>query len=619
MKKLLKLTMMLFITGALILGVSKIDFHVSAEEVTKFRVITGNGKNLGDEVAIGNEHFYIISNNGYKVRMLAKYNLDVDMACGKELLKSSKENLKGTYVFCPQGAEKRTGTNIQKEGIGVPNEDTSAGFIGVPFTTEDHVKKIYDSNSYDIYSGSTIETYVNKYVNSIKKNYGISVKGDLFSYDDMLILIRSIYQVAYNNDLFNSEDEEKAREILKPYMKYFDSFYWTKVEQNYTSVDNIEYNLRINTIYDRFGDALDYYDISGVRPILEVDADMIDYKVKTHCKDNICFTDNDADEKISISDEICVGKECFYVLSNNGYQVKMLSMFNLDLGYNCRMELIKSKAKHIMPSASCSIIPSTYKQTNKTLVNPLSSIGYRYYDTMYGVVEYANEQNYGNKPNSYNGSLAKQFVEKYVEYLKTISNKDFTGTLIRLSDIEDALDESIVYTNSIGVKSLTSLENTSSILKSKDFENLGAEAYPYPLIALTKGIPDWLFNTNYWTRTAGDNEYSVIGVASLGIGGSVEVDTYEYLGIRPLITIPTEIIETGNITISACYICDDELVWTDKPGSSCKLNSDIKTQGMCVNNPKTGIRKIVIISLIVASIMVLGYVLYRRHNRFENV
>lgn len=68
-----------------------------------------------------------------------------------------------------------------------------------------------------------------------------------------------------------------------------------------------------------------------------------------------------------------------------------------------------------------------------------------------------------------------------------------------------------------------------------------------------------------------------------------------------------------------CYECDDELIWTNDPKDNCKLNDDIKSQGMCVNNPKTGITKTILIILIVASFAILGVVLYNRRNRFSKI
>ena len=61
-KKLLYIVLILFT----FIGVA------NAEKCT---VVTGSGKNIGDEIACGTEHFYVISNDGENVKMLAKYNL----------------------------------------------------------------------------------------------------------------------------------------------------------------------------------------------------------------------------------------------------------------------------------------------------------------------------------------------------------------------------------------------------------------------------------------------------------------------------------------------------------------------------------------------------------------
>ena len=41
----------------------------------KCNVISGTGKNIGDEIVCGTEHFYVLENDGNTVKMLAKYNL----------------------------------------------------------------------------------------------------------------------------------------------------------------------------------------------------------------------------------------------------------------------------------------------------------------------------------------------------------------------------------------------------------------------------------------------------------------------------------------------------------------------------------------------------------------
>ena len=49
--------------------------YVNAEKSCD--VVVGDGKSIGSEIACGNEHFYVIGNDGDTIRMLAKYNLYV--------------------------------------------------------------------------------------------------------------------------------------------------------------------------------------------------------------------------------------------------------------------------------------------------------------------------------------------------------------------------------------------------------------------------------------------------------------------------------------------------------------------------------------------------------------
>ena len=46
---------------------------VSAKEVC--RVVSGDGKEIGSEIACGTEHFNIIESTDNEIKMLAKYNL----------------------------------------------------------------------------------------------------------------------------------------------------------------------------------------------------------------------------------------------------------------------------------------------------------------------------------------------------------------------------------------------------------------------------------------------------------------------------------------------------------------------------------------------------------------
>ena len=75
MKKLLT-----FLITFLIFTVS-----VSASQCT---VENGNGKNIGDEIVCGSEHFYVIDNSNDQIKMLSKYNLYI----GETFYKTTKNS-----------------------------------------------------------------------------------------------------------------------------------------------------------------------------------------------------------------------------------------------------------------------------------------------------------------------------------------------------------------------------------------------------------------------------------------------------------------------------------------------------------------------------------------------
>lgn len=53
---------------------------IGITNAAKCNVVSGTGKNIGDEIACGTEHFYVISNDGTNVKMLSKYNLLAGMS-----------------------------------------------------------------------------------------------------------------------------------------------------------------------------------------------------------------------------------------------------------------------------------------------------------------------------------------------------------------------------------------------------------------------------------------------------------------------------------------------------------------------------------------------------------
>ena len=56
---------------------------IGMTNAAKCNVISGTGKNIGDEIACGTEHFYVVSNDGVTVKLLSKYNLLAGMTYEK--------------------------------------------------------------------------------------------------------------------------------------------------------------------------------------------------------------------------------------------------------------------------------------------------------------------------------------------------------------------------------------------------------------------------------------------------------------------------------------------------------------------------------------------------------
>ncbi len=593
MKKLFKSILLVFTFFILSLS-------VNAKEAKFIDVITGTGKTFGDEVAIGDEHFYVLSYDGEEIRLLAKYGLDIDLECEPNL-KSGKENTKNSYDPSPTCKIRPNPTGLQSSKV--DGEYTGDGaIIGIPYITN---KKYGEYPS--AYKGSLAEEYVNKYVELLKKKYNVDVTGDLVNAIDMNRM--EIY-LPRSAALFTSN----APTIPENMRWFFSLNYWTRVAYDYDRVE----------VANKYGyfDSYDVMDVTAVRPVIVVSADNLKGESpKEICKDNICFTDNDGDGKVSMSDKICVNKECFYVLQNTGYEVKMLARYNLEIGSTCIPDYgygnTNLQANSYGPSTICSVIAQASRIQDKNAKGFIGDYGFD--AEIYGVTEFANEVVSGNMCSSYKGSLAKEYVDGYVEYLKKISKIEFKGSLLKIEDIEDAIDDELI-SYEMARSNFTTQKLEFPSLSIKRFEENKKSNYGFINLFEDEKVPTWLYSSSYWTRTSLD-EYDLMAIISVGASAPMDCEVNDMFGIRPLITIPIEAIPTSEkvIDTSACYECDGELVWTDKPSKSCKKDELITSKGMCVNNPKTGIRKYVVISLIVALSMVLGYVLYRRYNRFGRI
>lgn len=82
-----------------------LPFMVNAKEYCK--VLNGNGKDIGSEIACGTEHFYIVDSNKDEVKMLAKNNLYAGLITYKEEIDMSNETRTIQDVYLDLISEKK--------------------------------------------------------------------------------------------------------------------------------------------------------------------------------------------------------------------------------------------------------------------------------------------------------------------------------------------------------------------------------------------------------------------------------------------------------------------------------------------------------------------------------
>ena len=181
--------------------------------------------NVGDEITIGTESFYVLSNENNVVRALAKYNLDVGYDC-VNYVKTEKENPTGI-----QNAEDKGSSGSRNIGTGKGT---------VPFSSG-------DTN----YNNSSIKGYVDTYANYLVNNYGIELTADLITKEE---LEKFGFEWSYGNTGINSK-----------YKWLYSTSYWTKTNWGANNVIYVTYDSFFNRI-EPHNDAL-----WGVRPVINFD------------------------------------------------------------------------------------------------------------------------------------------------------------------------------------------------------------------------------------------------------------------------------------------------------------------------------------------------------------
>ena len=186
----------------------------------------------------------------------------------------------------------------------------------------------------------------------------------------------------------------------------------------------------------------------------------------------------------TVGSEICIDKECFYVISSDNNNVSMISKYNLYVGGEYD--------------------GTTWTEYNeeKTGLQNVNMIGQTADETYpyRGTTVFSSDEQKGDNYSSYKGSIAEQYVNNYKLYLETSRVTIQEAHLVTKNE-------------------LTSLGCSTSNYSCKESEY------------------QWIYSTSYWTGFTG-NTYFIWTVSSNGelnvMNFYSNTSTY---GIRPVITI----------------------------------------------------------------------------------
>ena len=392
---------------------------------------------------VGSECFYIISNDGTTVSMLSKYNLHV---------LGTYYNGTGQYDLYGDSA-----TGIQDPlMLGFVSDSNVYGGVGY-FSETNYWNSSSNFPSYVYNSNSLLYKYVEKYKSHLLEQGATINSARLISYEEL---------VSLGCDVTNKTCSSAPSWV-------YSSSYWTGSASDNSNL----YYARTNMMFDaRLYNFSCYF---GVRPVIEIlEEDIVNpFEVKV-----VSGNVNTA------GSEVCLGTECFYVLSSTNDSVTMLSKYNLYVGNSVDEEW------NITPLS------------NPTGIQDKRALGW-YEEDDGPVFPVIGTVSFGEDGSTYETSTIKGNVDDYGDYLRSLG---FDITSSRLL----SFDEIIKFPHETGVEH----GNTEYYFSDSN---------------------SWIRSTSYWVwDTDGNSVYRMDSLGNLYI----DDPTYEEeLGVRPVITVSKSI------------------------------------------------------------------------------
>ena len=217
--------------------------------------------------------------------------------------------------------------------------------------------------------------------------------------------------------------------------------------------------------------------------------------------------------------EICIKGECFYIMSNDGSTIKMLSKYNLHVG----SEVISSQT-------GTAIENPTKIQSSTAIGYKLNKSGTSVAYPFIGTTGFSASSYWQNKVTSY-----PAYVYDYnsIPYNHIIDYR--------------------VYLNNNGLRT-----NDVRLISHDELEGLGCSmAYK-----TCENAPSWIYSTSYWTGSANDSNY-IWRVDTSAYYACNSYNNYFDVGVRPVVEISVnEISDYITFTIyGTTYHADKDMTW----------------------------------------------------------
>ena len=473
--------------------------------------------NIGDEYCIESECFYVIKNDENEFKALAKYNLNLE-------------------------------TNMQ--------DANSKGYLGTG-DYEENNDPINDTVAYKYELFDHLKAY-----------------SEIIGVEDVLLLTVEDAE-GLGCDLDNSTCADAPNWV-------YQTSYWLLAPDDYQS-PGIFYNG--GSSHYEFEVYRSNYGSLGVRPVITIEkrspaeregavdlTDELSYE-------NSC-TEFSAKDEYSLGDEIALCNKCsnksedFYVLSDNGDSVTVLSKYNLLIGNILKIDYDEGEI------VSNDVISSSTKDYGLQCPGALGFSDGGTEDTIIGGVPFTNVFDYPNYSQAYWSTDTVPENPPYwgSDYLRNEYGGprypgyvyDNNSNLYKIiGNYRNYLSDTLGYNTSDGYP-----------ISYEQLEELGAEDD-----TITENVPSWISTTSYWTGTAVS-------------GGSVKtvfrdgfITTFDYvspiIGVRPVIEISKDELRKEPRKAK----CGDSTDDTSKNSGNSSTKKDNKTTISNSNDNKTTIKE----------------------------